>query len=154
MDIARGFVLAILLALWASCAPTREVSAASDPELEREIDQIKAVDNHAHPVRVPSPGEPPDRDFDALPADSMEPMSDPVNRRPGSPQAADAARDLYGSADRQVKLRVIKERGGGYPAWVLDKLGIETMLANRVAMGSSIQSPRFHWVPYADALLF
>jgi predicted TIM-barrel fold metal-dependent hydrolase len=28
------------------------------------------------------------------------------------------------------------------------------MLANRVAMGSSIEPPRFRWVPYADALLF
>lgn len=28
------------------------------------------------------------------------------------------------------------------------------MLANRVAMGKSIQPPRFRWVPYADALLF
>jgi predicted TIM-barrel fold metal-dependent hydrolase len=28
------------------------------------------------------------------------------------------------------------------------------MLANRVAMGATIQPPRFRWVPYADALLF
>jgi predicted TIM-barrel fold metal-dependent hydrolase len=33
-------------------------------------------------------------------------------------------------------------------------MGVETMLANRVEMGSSIQPPRFRWVPYADALLF
>ena len=33
-------------------------------------------------------------------------------------------------------------------------MGVETMLANRVEMGTSIQPPRFRWVPYADALIF
>jgi hypothetical protein len=33
-------------------------------------------------------------------------------------------------------------------------MGIETMLANRVAMGPSVEPPRFRWVPYADALIF
>jgi predicted TIM-barrel fold metal-dependent hydrolase len=44
--------------------------------------------------------------------------------------------------------------GDGYPAWVLDRMGVEVMLANRVQMGRGIQPPRFRWVPYADALLF
>ena len=29
----------------------------------------------------------------------------------------------------------MREHGAGYPAWVLDKIGIETMFANRVAHG-------------------
>src|ERR1044072_6225394 len=33
-------------------------------------------------------------------------------------------------------------------------MGGEIMLANRVALGSSVQGSRFRWVPYADALLF
>src|ERR1035438_2744805 len=33
-------------------------------------------------------------------------------------------------------------------------MGIETMLANRVAVGPSVEPPRFRWVPYADALIF
>jgi hypothetical protein len=37
---------------------------------------------------------------------------------------------------------------------VLDKQGIEIVLANRIAMGPELQPPRFRWVPYADALLF
>jgi predicted TIM-barrel fold metal-dependent hydrolase len=49
---------------------------------------------------------------------------------------------------------MMQEKGEQYPAWVLDQMGVETMLANRVEMGSSIQPPRFRWVPYADALLF
>jgi len=48
----------------------------------------------------------------------------------------------------------MEREGDGYPAWVLDKMGVEVMLANRVSMGRGIGPPRFRWVPYADALLF
>ena len=140
------------LALAAGCSrpPAAETSAA-DPDLAAAIRQIKAIDNHAHPVLWTAPGEPPDRGFDALPVESMEPQSDPVALRPGSPAVQEAARALYGS---QAKAQVMAARGPGYPAWVLDQIGVETMLANRVAMGPSIQPPRFRWVPYADALIF
>jgi hypothetical protein len=37
---------------------------------------------------------------------------------------------------------------------VLDKLGIDVMLANRVAMGRGLDNARFRWVAYDDALLF
>jgi len=52
-----------------------------------------------------------------------------------------------------AKERVKQEQGADYPAWVLDKMGIETMFANRVAMGPGLAPPRFRWVPFADALL-
>src|SRR3954451_15088341 len=143
----------LLIAL-TGCAPSRQAEAASDPDLEKEIDQIKAIDNHGHPVRVTAAGEQPDRGFDALPVDNMEAQSDPVNLRPGASAVADAARALYGSTERQMKARVIKERGAGYPAWVLDQMGVETMLANRVEMGNSVEGPRFRWVPYADYLMY
>jgi predicted TIM-barrel fold metal-dependent hydrolase len=154
MKTARAWALAGLMAAMTGCSAPREIAAAADPDLEKEIEQIKAIDNHAHPVRVTAPGEAADRGFDALPVDSMEPMSDPVNLRPGAPLTADAARELYSSTDRQLKLRAIKERGDAYPAWVLDKMGVEIMLANRVEMGPSITGARFRWVPYADALMF
>jgi predicted TIM-barrel fold metal-dependent hydrolase len=112
-----------------------------DPQLATEIAGIKAIDNHAHPV-LTAPG---DREFDALPVDHMEPQSDPVAMRPGAFQTPFTA---------ESKAAAKRERGDGYPAWVLDQIGIETMLANRVAMGPSVQPPRFRWVPYADALIF
>jgi hypothetical protein len=37
---------------------------------------------------------------------------------------------------------------------VLDRQGVEIVLANRVAMAADLPLPRFRWVPYADALLF
>jgi hypothetical protein len=36
---------------------------------------------------------------------------------------------------------------------VLDRVGIEVMLANRVAMGPGLAPPRFRWVSYVDALM-
>src|SRR3954468_4482736 len=110
----------LLIAL-TGCAPSRQAEAASDPDLEKEIDQIKAIDNHGHPVRVTAAGEQPDRGFDALPVDHMEAYSEPVNLRPGAPAAQDAGRALYGAAERQAKQRVAKEKGDQYPAWVLDR---------------------------------
>jgi predicted TIM-barrel fold metal-dependent hydrolase len=136
------------LALLAACSRPQP---AADPDLVAEIDGIRAVDNHAHPVRVVAAGEQPDRGFDALPVDNMEPQSDPVNLRPGAPAMAEARQALFGSAGKQ---KVIAEKGEQYPTWVLDQLGVEVMLANRVEMGPSIQPPRFRWVPYADALMF
>jgi len=139
----------LLPALLAGCRSAPPPLA--DPDLAREIGRIRAIDNHAHPVRAVARGEPPDRGFDALPVDNMEPASDPVNLRPDSPALRDATHALYGSRSRE---RTIEEQGEQYPAWVLDRMGVETMLANRVEMGTSVQPPRFRWVPYADALLF
>jgi hypothetical protein len=129
-------------------------STAIDPDLASEIDRIPAIDNHAHPVRAVAAGEQPDRLFDALPVDNMEPQSDPVNLRPGNPAVTEASQQLYGPTGRTAKAEVIRQKGDQYPSLVLDRAGIETMLANRVEMGSSIQPPRFRWVPYADALMF
>jgi predicted TIM-barrel fold metal-dependent hydrolase len=121
-------------------ACTRQQPAV-DPQLAAEIAGIKAIDNHAHPV-LAGPG---DREFDALPVDHMEPQSDPVAMRPGAFQTPFTA---------ESKAAAKRQRGDRYPAWVLDQMGVETMLANRVAMGTSVQPPRFRWVPYADALIF
>jgi predicted TIM-barrel fold metal-dependent hydrolase len=143
----------LLFLLLAGCSRPRSVTPY-DPDLLAEIRKIKAFDNHAHPVLAPIPGQRPDRDFDALPVDNMEPSSDPPILRPHSPLVDEAARALYGSADAAAKRNVVEENGAHYPEWVLDRMGVEVMLANRVEMGPSIQPPRFHWVPYADALLF
>ena len=47
-----------------------------------------------------------------------------------------------------------KELGEKYPAWVLDQLHTQIMLANRIAMGRGLEPPRFRWVPYDDALMY
>jgi hypothetical protein len=141
----------VLVALLLLVGCGRPPEPAANPDLVAEIARVQAIDNHAHPLRAVPNGHAADHEFDALPVENMEPQSDPVNMRPGAPLLLEAARALYGSA---AKTRTMQEKGDGYPAWVLDQMGVEVMLANRVAMGSSIQPPRFRWVPYADALLF
>lgn len=131
---------------------------AIDSQLASEIGRIRAIDNHAHPVRVTSAGET-DNEYDALPVENMEPASDAVRLREQNNPELDAARQqIFGTAQVASaavrRQQVMREQGDAYPAWVLDRAGIETMLANRVAPGRGIERPRFEWVPYADALLF
>src|ERR1039457_7571875 len=132
---------ALLLSATLLLAACSREQPAVDPQLAAAITGIKAIDNHAHPV-LAAPG---DREFDALPVDNMEPQSDPVVLRPGAFQTPFTA---------ESKAAARREHGDGYPAWVLDRMGVETMLTNRVAMGTSVGPPRFRWVPYADALIF
>jgi uncharacterized protein len=117
-------------------------SPDADAQLLAEIRSIPAIDNHAHPVRPTAAGEAPDRDYDALPVDNLEPASDPIRTRATAPELA------------RARAHVTR----GDPAKVLDQLGIGMMLANRVAMGSpggpGLPPDRFLWVPYADALMY
>jgi uncharacterized protein len=140
-----------------------EVSAqvTADPSLLAEINKIQAVDNHTHVSKVVGPGES-DRDFDALPCDVIEGGSDTLAARADFPQFLEAWKALYGYRydDRDpahvkellaAREKVMREQGDHFPAWVLDHLGIETMLANRVAMGRGLSAPRFLWVPFDDS---
>jgi predicted TIM-barrel fold metal-dependent hydrolase len=135
-----------------------------DPALMAEIRKIKAIDNHSHPPRVVAPGER-DDEFDALPCDPLEPTEANTMTRPENPQYLAAWKALWGYQynDRREdhvrellakKQQIRAEQGDRFPAWVLDKLGIETEFANRVAMGRGLAAPRFRWVPFDDALLF
>lgn len=136
----------------------------ADPQLLAEIQKIKAIDNHSHPPKVVSAGEK-DDDFDALPCDPLEPSVPTLTSRPENPQYLAAWKALYNypyndaAPDHVNKLiqarnKVMREQGDNYPNWVLDKLGIESELANRVAMGRGLQPPRFRWVPFDDALMY
>jgi uncharacterized protein len=129
------------LLLCVSCQTTLPLV---DKDLADTIAAIKAIDNHAHPVRVMPKGQPPDRFFDALPVDNLESASDPVAMRPGA----------FPKQFPNGKQSVIDAKGDSYPEWVLDQMNVDVMLANRVEMGKGIAPPRFRWVPYADALLF
>lgn len=154
-----------LLLLFAAALAAAFAQLPIDPDLAAEIAKIKAIDNHAHPVKVVLGNDPKDFEYDALPVENMEPSSDPVRIRPDNPDLIDAWRNLYGYQyhDRapehvrelqQRKAQLLREKGDGYAAWVLDRLGMETMFANRVAIGRGIQPPRFRWVPFADALMY
>jgi predicted TIM-barrel fold metal-dependent hydrolase len=152
--------LALALAL-----PVQLFAQTADPSLVAEINRIKAIDNHSHVPKVVGEGEAADDEFDALPC-PPEPDAVPFARAmPDNPDYVAAWRALYGydHADAteahvrellERKRRVMREQGDNYPAWVLDKLGIDVMFANRVAMGRGLTNARFRWVSYDDALLF
>jgi uncharacterized protein len=153
----------------AACTvPTRENATSSDGQsplvdtaLTTAIGRIRAIDNHTH-VNSTAPG---DSESDALPLEALLPFDLPVRLRPDAPEWLAAYRALYGypHADlseahltelRGTMQRVAREQGDKFPEWVLDRIGTETMLANRVAMGPGLAPPRFLWVSYVDALLF
>jgi hypothetical protein len=135
-----------------------------DPALLSAIRAIRAIDNHSHPPALSARGQK-DDEFDALPCDPLEPTNPALTTRPDNPRYLAAWKALYGyrynDADSThlrellaAKERVKAAQGERYPAWVLDKLGIETELANRVTPGRALASPRFRWVPFVDPLLF
>jgi uncharacterized protein len=157
---------AIVLSVCVSPALLRRASAQSevDRQLAEEIDRIRAIDNHAHPLRATREGED-DREFDALIPDALEPSPLPVRLRPDNPEYAAAWAALWGFQTDAgptavgagevpaARLRVMRELGDRYPAWVLDRLNIEVMFANRVAMGRGLVPARFRWVAFDDALI-
>ncbi|HYW70665.1 MAG TPA: amidohydrolase family protein [Pyrinomonadaceae bacterium] len=163
---AIAFAILICLTAALLTTPVRVTAQAGlDRDLLAEIMKIKAIDNHAHPVKYVADGEPADTEFDALPLDAIAAFPLPVRLSPTNSEFIKAWRDLYGyqHADMSeahlkellsAKQAVVKQRGEGTPAWILDQLNIETMFANRVAMGRGLAAPRFRWVPFDDALIF
>ncbi len=135
-------------------------TAAADPSLLEFIRGIKAIDHHSHANSTAAT----DTEYDALPLDGLPPFALPPRVGADSPLWFPALRALYGyqyramneehAAElRESRRRRQAEQGENFPSWVLDQSGIEVMFANRVAMGPGLASPRFRWVPFADALM-
>jgi len=157
--------LAILITSFCIAAVNIQAQAPPDPQLLAEINKIKAIDNHAHPLRYVGEGEKPDDEYDALPLEAIEPFPLPVRLAPDNPEFISAWKDFYGykyddmlSAHVNellgIKKKVYQQEADHFPSWVLDQLNIETMFANRVALGRGLKEPRFRWVSFVDALLF
>ena len=168
MDSIRPFAATLLLfsvVTLAACRTPTPANDSIDPTLAAQIAAIPAIDNHAHPLLSP-PAYATDRHFDALPVDNMEPDTDPSGMRPNLPALHEAWQAIF-HFDGQPPLDAAglkqlegareatrREQGENYATYVLDRANIGTELANRVAMGTGVQSPRFRWVPYVDTLLF
>ena len=155
------FVISILVFLSTSAF----AQYAADPQLLAEINKIRAIDNHAHPLRYVAEGDKPDDEYDALPLEAIEPFPLPLRLSPANREFIDAWKHFYGYTHNDmlqahtdellaIKKKLLQQQRQNFPNWVLDQLNIETMFANRVAMGPGLQSPRFRWVSFVDALLF
>jgi hypothetical protein len=147
--------IAAMLAL-AGCSAARPVHN----NIAAYVDTVRAIDSHAHPMAYVAPGATADSDFDALPLDGIPAFDLPIPLQAGNPAYRAAQSALYGvstidadSVRIAARTSDMQKYGEQFPSWVLDRLHIDVMLANRVAMGTGLTSPRFRWVTFADALM-
>ena len=133
-----------------------EVQKIYDRLLKR-IDQIPIYDNHSHATF------PDDSDMDAMASPPDE--STVMRLRDTNPEFVVAAKALFGypyddfrpeHAKWLIDKKTAAEAGGGTAYWdsILDKMNIETCLANRVALAPYLDPKRFHWVFFVDSFFF
>src|ERR1700687_3563648 len=125
--------------------------------LLKQIDQIAIYDNHSHATF------PDDSDMDAQASPPGE--STVLRLRDTNPEFVAGAKALFGYPYDDFKTEHAKwlidkkkavEATGGTAYWngILDKLNIETCLANRVALAPYLDPKRFHWVFFVDSFLY
>jgi len=122
-----------------------------------QIDRIPIYDNHSHATF------PDDSDMDAQAAPPDE--SSVLRLRDSNLEFVAGAKALFGypyddfqpeHAKWLIDKKKAAEAAGGTAYWdsILDKLNIETCLANRVALAPYLNPKRFHWVFFVDSFLF
>jgi hypothetical protein len=125
--------------------------------LLKKVDQIPIYDNHSHATF------PDDSDMDAQAAPPDE--SSVLRLHDSNPEFVAAAKSLFGypyddfkpeHAKWLIDKKKAAEASGSTAYWdsILDKLNIETCLANRVALAPYLDPKRFHWVFFVDSFLF
>ena len=157
--------LTTLLVFLGTTPSPMDAQTPIDSALYAYIRTIRAIDNHTHAALPVPPGAPADTDYDALPVGNLPPYSFPIRLTPENPEFLIAWREMFGYpyTDRTeahmrellaLKERARREQGTKYATWVLDRLGIDIALANRMSVGPGLEPPRFRWVPFADPLLY
>jgi uncharacterized protein len=135
--------------------PSGDVQAIYQRLLEK-IKTIRIFDHHAHP------GFGDDSDVDAQ---ATPPQHLPFRERDTNPELVAAVKALFDypysdlSADHMRWLQersTAAEKSGGTRYWdhILDQCGIESSVANRVAMIGYLNPRRFRWVFFVDSFLF
>ena len=128
-----------------------------DPEIAAALETTRVFDHHAHPTLPLGEGQV-DSEFNVIHLDGLLNLDLPVRLRPGSELHERALESLWGNSnlDKALarKAQIRHQEGERYAEWVLDRLGIDVMIANRVRMGPGLSPPRFLWVPFADPLIF
>src|SRR5882724_322091 len=155
-------VLSLALGLaFSASAQSTPYPSANLPKLYEDflakINTIPIYDNHAHP------GYADDSDVDAMAAPPDE--SSVLRLRDDNPEFVTAAKALFGYpyddfkpehakwlADR--KKAAEKSGDSAYFNGILDKLNVETCLANRAFMAPYLDTKRFHWVFFGDSFFY
>ncbi len=126
-------------------------------KLLKQINRIPIYDNHSHATF------PDDSDMDAMASPPDE--STVLRLRDSNPEFVAAAKALFSypyddfkpeHAKWLIDKKKAAEAAGGTAYWdrILDKMNIETCLANRVALAPYLNPKRFHWVFFVDSFLF
>jgi uncharacterized protein len=123
-----------------------------------QIEKIPAFDHHAHPGYADDP----DIDAMAAPPDA----SLPLRTRDDNPELVAAAKALFAYpyadfspehakwlVDKKTELRK-QLPGPAYFDSILDKLNVETSVANRAMMADYLDPKRFVWVFFADSFMW
>ncbi len=143
---------------WAQAQPfPNQDFSAIYQRLLAQIEKIPIVDMHAHP------GYWDDSDVDAMAVTVTD--LDPLRTRATNPEWAAAAKALfdYPYSDFSPKHaawldrkddELRKEWGKDYFTKILDRVGIQVGVANRVAMDYLQGNPRFRWVVFVDCFMF
>jgi uncharacterized protein len=161
-------MLAVVLTMILLVAGARTLHGQASPNMApgyqqtydrmlQQIRQIAIFDDHGHP------GFPEDTDVDAM---ASSPSHPPLRLQSDNPELISASKALFdypysdNSPDHLMWLAGKKaELRKTYPGYqyfdrILDKLNVQTMMANRVAMGDYLDPKRFHWVFFVDSFLF
>ncbi len=160
--MTRRWAIAILFAAcshaWGQASPN--IAPGYQQTYDRLLQQIRQIaifDDHGHP------GFADDSDVDAM---ASPPLHSPLRLRPDNPELIAASKSLFDypysdNSPEHLKWLVQKkaEMRKAYPGYqyfdrILDQLNVETMMANRVAMGDYLDPKRFHWVFFVDSFLF
>src|SRR5436309_632485 len=155
---------ALLMSLAGSCVARAQARPLSSADLQKiydrllkRIDRIPIYDDHSHATF------PDDSDMDAMASPPDE--STVLRLRDTNPEFVAAAKALFGypyddfkpeHAKWLIEKKKTAEATGGTNYWdsILDKMNIETCLANRVAPAGYLDPKRFHWVFFVDSFLF
>ena len=88
--------LALSVMAFALLMPATAVAQAPvDSALARYINGIRAIDDHAHPMRPIAPGAPADSEYDALPLDGIPAFGVPNRLKTDDPIWRAAQQALY-----------------------------------------------------------
>src|SRR3982075_2386377 len=160
----RTGAMTLAALLWISVAYPQAKPLASSQDVQKiydhllpQIDRIPIYDNHSHATfRGDS-----DVDPQAAPPDE----SSVLRLRDTNPEFVAAAKSLFAypyddfqpeHAKWLIDKKKAAEKSGSTAYWdgILDKLNIETCLANRVALAPYLDPKRFHWFFFVDSFLF
>ena len=157
----KSLIATLVLVTATAFAQSRPLATAEQvhtiyTQLLPQIEKIPIFDHHAHP------GFPDDSDVDAM---ASPPGSVPLRERDSNPELVAAAKALFNFpyADlspehakwldqKDDELR--RQWGKDYLTKILDKVGIQVSVANRVAMDYLENNPRFRFVFFVDPYMF